>query len=102
MNVSHFVVDQLADQNLRAFTDRLRRTEDDLSLRMSPPAATNGPTCNRFREARDWSTRGLKYNPMTLDEGDRFFRSHVHLIVEVPPAFLPIQQGCDYSSVPRP
>jgi hypothetical protein len=74
---------QLADQDVGAFADRLRRAVDLPTLRVAPPAASNPLTRNRVGETRHTAPSALQYDPMLFHEGQCLLRTH-----RVPPVLL--------------
>ncbi len=80
MNIRDFVINQLTDQDVGTFTNRTRCLKDYPPFSVSPPTASNWPSCNHLREAWDWTARGLKHDSMTFHESDCFFWTHFFLI----------------------
>ncbi len=70
MDVRHLALDQLAHQDVRAVAHRLGDAEDLISLRVTPPAATDSLACDRLGEIRQCTARGLQDHAMPLDKSD--------------------------------
>jgi len=76
VDVGDLPLHQLADQDVRAFADRLRRAIDLPTLRVAPPAASNPLASNCLREVSDGAAGSLEYDSMLLHEGAGFLRTH--------------------------
>jgi len=79
MDIRNFVVNQLADQDLRTFINSLRCLKNFASFGVPPPTTPNGSACDHLREARDRTTCGLEHDSMMFHESDRFSRIHFNL-----------------------
>ena len=68
MDVGDLAVQELADEHVRRVADGSGGDKDRASLRVAPPASADAFAGNRIGERRDWSARGLQYDPVTANE----------------------------------
>ena len=59
---------QSTHEDIVAVTDRSRHGEDLVTLRMRPPAPSNGLSRCDFSERRHGPTRGLEHDTLPADE----------------------------------
>jgi len=76
MDIRNLSLDQLTNQYVVAFSDRLGEAEDLVTLRVAPPAATNWAPYDRLGKGRDGTSSSLQHDTMPLDEGQSFLRAH--------------------------
>jgi hypothetical protein len=76
VDVRHLAFHQLAHQHVTALTDGIRNLEDLVTLRMRPPATSNGAASDSFGKARHGTSCSLQGDAVTFYEGQCLSRAH--------------------------
>ena len=78
MDKRDLALDEATHEDIIAVADRSRHREDLATLRMRPPAPSNGLSSYDLRKRRAGPLRGLQYNTALANEREGLVCGHRH------------------------